>query len=308
VRHLFRVTSSLDSLLIGEDQILAQVRTGFRESNALGLSGRLLGPIFEHSFQVGKQVRSETELGRHPLSIVGVGMSLVAERFADRTPRLAIIGAGSTGALAARTATDAGLDVALVVNRSVDKASAVAAQCGARALSLEEFRRAPQHVDALVSATSSSSFVLDREVLLAMASGGPLLGLDLAVPRDLEPVDDERVELIGIDQLRAQAEDNQRKRRAAVADAEALIEAKLATLARRFSERRLSSVLADLREESTDILERELSHLSDGRLSELNDEERRAVERWARGAFGRMSHVPITALKRLADEIAGETH
>ena len=84
------------------------------------------------------------------------------------------------------------------------------------------------------------------------------------------------------------------------------MEAKLATLARRFSERCVSSVLADLHQESADVFERELALLFTGRLKELDDDERHAVERWARGAFGRLSHVPIWALKRLADELAGE--
>lgn len=306
VRHLFRVTASLDSLLVGEDQILTQVRAAFREAESAGLSGRLLGPVFEHAFQVGKQVRTQTELGRHPLSIVGVGLAMVAERFTARTPRIALIGAGSTGTLAARTADDAGLEVALVVNRSIEAAQRLADLYGARAMTLADFLRAPEHVDAIVSATSAPGFVLERPVLLALAERGPLVCVDLAVPRDVEPLDDDRIECIGLEHLRARAAENRRKRRSAVTQAEALVEAKLGTLARRFSKRRLTTVLADLHQESRDVLERELTQLFTGRLGELGADERRAVERWARGAFGRMSHVPISALKRLADEIAGE--
>jgi glutamyl-tRNA reductase len=311
-RHLFRIACSLDSLVVGEDQILAQVREAFARSEALALAGRLLGPLFECAFQLGKQVRTETELSRHPVSVVSIGVAWLAERWRSgsdgRAPRVAVVGAGRMGALVARSLREARIGEALFVNRSLAAAQSLAGEHGGRAVALEEFRSAEHAVDAIVSCTAAPGFVLDADTLRALArrtpSGRPLLAVDLALPRDLEPIADPAIERIDLDALRGIAERNRALRSAAAAEAEALVERKLEGYARRASEKTLARALAELSEESSEVLERELSQLFSGRLARLGDEDRRAVERWARAAFGRLSHLPISALKRLARQLA----
>ncbi len=309
-RHLFRVVSSLDSLVVGEDQILSQVRAAFEESRAFGLTGKILGPLFEHAWQIGKKVRSATDLARHPISVVSLGTAFLAQRLARcaTPPRIAVIGAGATGAHAARSLRAAGLAVALIVNRSPGRARELATEVGARVLSLEEFRNAPEPVDALVSATSASGYVLDRSSLCALAartpSGGRLVAVDLALPRDLEPVEDARIDRIDLETLRERAEANRARRAAAAAQAELLIEEKLEALAREQAQTEVAAPFATVLAEAREVFELELSRLTSGRLAHLGQRERQAVERWARVAFGRLSHVPLAALKRLARQDA----
>jgi glutamyl-tRNA reductase len=306
VRHLFRVACSLDSVVVGEDQILAQCRDAYAAAERAGLVGRILGTVFEQAFQVGKQVRTETDLSRIPVSVVSLGLDEIARRFEGAKPRIAVIGAGTIADLAARGASDQGMTVAVVANRGLARAQALAARCGAAATTVERFLADPGGVDAIVSATSAPGIVLGREALLAFAgrtpSGRPLVAVDLAVPRDVEPVDDARVTVIDIDRLRAAAASNLALRAAAAARAEALVQAKLEAFVRRATQSKLDEALADVRNESQSVFENELSHLFTGKLARLGPEERRAIELWARAAFGRVNHVPIRAIKRLASD------
>ena len=308
-RHLFRVSSSLESLVVGEDQILAQVREAYARSRAIGLVGNILASLFEGAFQVGKEVRSRTDLSRHPVSVVALGVSLLRERFHgdDLPPRIAVIGAGRTGRQVAHALADADLPAALVVNRTLDRAARLAAEMDARAVGLAEFRSGGEAVDAVVSATTAPGFVLAADELRRLArrtpSSRPLVALDLAVPRDLAPVEDPSLELLDLEDLRELARRNGALRGAAAVEAEALIEQKLDALAKRNAERRLAATLAEVVAESNEVFERQLRELSSGRLAHLGEEERLAVERWARTTFGRMAHVPLSTYKRLAHDV-----
>lgn len=308
VRHVFRVAASLDSVVIGEDQILAQVRDAYARSERIRLCGRLLGSVFEHAFQIGKLVRTETDLSRHPVSVVSLGVAAITRRFESARPRIALLGAGRMATLFAKSARDHGLAVDLVVNRSLANARDLAETCGARALSLEQFAQSNERVDVVAAATAAPGFVLRRELALELARrtplGRPLLAVDLAVPRDVQPVDHRRVEIIDLDCLRELALENRALRAAAVERAEALIEQKLDALERKEGRYALDSTLAELQSESSRVFERELSQLFTGRLAQLDEDERRAVERWARAAFGRIGHVPLAAIKRMALDAA----
>jgi len=313
VKHLFRIACSLDSLVVGEDQILAQVRSAFGQSRDVGLTGPLLEPLFEAAIQVGKKVRSETELCRHRISVVALGVAALDEHFTGSDPaearsaRVALIGAGETSRLAGLALRDAGWSVALVVNRSPGPARALAERLGARPLCLEEFRSGAEAVDIVVSATSAPGFVLAAADLRRVAKER-LIGIDLALPRDLEPQDEPdsgRFRLINLDTLRAQADDNRRLRAAEAVKAEVLIERKLDAFFRRATERRLEATVAEILAETGEVFEHELRGLANGRLAALSDEELRAVERWARSTFGRLAYAPLSAFKRLANELNG---
>jgi glutamyl-tRNA reductase len=306
-RHLFRVAASLDSLVLGEDQILAQVRASYAEAQALGLTGRILGPLFEQALVLGKRVRSRTDLSRHPVSVVSLGIGFLVERLQDLSaPRVAVIGAGATGAHAARALVAAGCTPAFVVNRSPARAQALAEELGARVLTLEALASGAEPLDGLVSATSHPGHVLDAVALARLAArarpGRRFVAVDLAVPRDLEPCDDPRLETIDLEHLRARAEENRRRRAAAAAEAEALIEDQLAQLLRERAVADVTGPFAALAAQAREAFELELTRLGEGRLAHLEARDREAIERWARSAFGRIAHVPFRALKRLARE------
>src|SRR5688572_21623095 len=273
VRHLFRVACSLDSVVVGEDQILAQCRDAYAAAERAGLVGRILGTAFEHAFQVGKQVRTDTDLSRIPVSIVSLGLDEITRRLDGVSPRIAVIGAGTIADLVVRGAADQGLNVAVVANRTLSRARALAARCGAGSMTIDAFLSDPGGIDAIVSATSAPGIVLGREALLAFASrtpsGRPLVAVDLAVPRDVEPVEDPRVAVVDIDRLRAAASDNLALRAGAATQSEALVERKLEAFVGRAARTALDETLADVRNESETVFERELAHLFTGRLALL---------------------------------------
>jgi len=308
VRHLFRVACSLDSVVLGEDQILAQVRDAFARCERAGLVGRLLGGLFEHAFQIGKQVRTETELSRIPVSVVSIGLEEIARHFADAMPRVALAGAGAMAELVVKNAADHGVKIAAIANRTLPRAQRLASLCGAQALTLDALLEQRGGFDVIVSATSMPGYVFDRARLSAFASrtplGRPLLAVDLAVPRDVEPIDAPRVEVIDMERLRAAAEGNRALRAAAAAQAEALIERKLEAFTRRATQSALNETIAEMRNESESVFEKELAQLFTGKLAHIPVDDRRAIEHWARTAFGRVSHVPISAIKRLAGDKA----
>jgi glutamyl-tRNA reductase len=308
-RHLFRVTASLDSLVLGEDQILSQVRGAYAEARALGLTGRILSLLFEQAIQLGKRVRTGTDLSRHPVSVVSLGVAHVLERLNGLPDaRIAVIGAGATGAHAARALSAAGRPPAFIVNRSPARARELADEVGARVLALDALRAGAEPLDALVSATSAPLAVLDAAALRRLAGrtrgGRRFVAADLALPRDLEPCDDPRLDVIDLETLRARAEENRKKRAAAAAEAELLVEEHVAQLFRERAVDEVTGSFSPIAEEARETFELELARLCEGRLAHLAERDRAAVERWARATFGRLAHVPFRALKRMAREDA----
>ena len=307
VRHLFRIACSLDSLVVGEDQILGQVRDAYRQADGFGLTGSLLTPLFDRAFHVGKHVRSHSDLSRHPVSVVSLAVASLVERAGGRSLRVALIGAGKMAEMLGKAARAAELRVVAVANRSPERARALAETLGARTLSLAELAGGAEPVDAVLSATSAPGCVLDSAALLQLAARAPtsvpFFGIDVAMPRDLEPVDDPRVELVDIEALRERAERNRQRRAEAAAKAELFVQRKVDAFLRRDSDPLVVRTLADFREASQEMLERELRALHGGNLDSLDRETRAAVVLWAREAFGRLSHLGFVAIKGLARDL-----
>lgn len=306
-RHLFRVAASLDSMVVGETEIVAQMRASLVRSQVIGLTGPLLEPLFECAFKTSKRVRAGTPLARAPVSVVASGVAVFRKSIALAKPRLAVVGAGVTGRLAAQKLREAGLAPALIVNRSLPRAREVAAEVGARALTLEAFRAEPEPLDGLVAATGASEPVLSRAELLALAErtpgGGPLVCLDLGLPRDLDVPACDAVHCIDIEALRSAEEVRRAQQSAAIAASERIIEAELDRAAEAQLERRLAVTLGDVLADSREVLEHEIAQLPHGRLRGLADDDLRAVERWARTVFGRLAHLPLSACKRMAHDV-----
>jgi glutamyl-tRNA reductase len=317
-RHLFRVASSLESLAVGEDQILSQVRAAFAFAERAGLTGPLLRPLFEQTFQVAKLVRARTELSRIPVSIASLACEAAGAAWqecgASEEPRVAVVGAGEMSRLVARTLLQTGWKVAWFVNRSMARAAELAVEHGGDALDLDRFRKGALPVDVIFSATSAPGPIFTRADLHALRSCSspdrPLIAVDLAQPRDFEPPDAEEaserekgrrtLQRIDLEALRERAEANRSRRAAAATHAEALIEERLASIPSRTRQRRVDSLLAELSQDSRELLESSLAELRTGRLAELDEEDIDLVERWARHTFARLNHLPIAALKRMA--------
>ena len=230
VRHLFRVATGLDSLILGEPQVLGQVKSAYQTARRANALKTPLDRLFQNAFAVAKRVRTDTQIGAHPVSVAFAAVKLAQQVFAelDRATVL-LIGAGDTIELAGRHLLDQRVRRLLVANRTLSHAQALASRFGGYALPLEELDRHLSEADIVISATASREPVLSVQSVrqaLKLRKQRPVFLLDLAVPRDIEPAvaDLDNVYLYTVDDLDRSIADNRRSRREAAEQAEAIIE------------------------------------------------------------------------------------
>jgi glutamyl-tRNA reductase len=191
VRHLFRVAAGLDSMLLGEAEILGQVREAYRFAHEHGATGPVLNRLFQGALEAGKRVRTETELGARPMSVASAGVKLAERIFGKLSERKALVlGAGTISEQVVSNLRDRGIAQLLVMNRSRDRADELAKQFGGNVIGWAEWDSALQSPDVVVSSVSAEEVVLQREIVeRAMAARGnrALFLMDLGVPRNIEP-------------------------------------------------------------------------------------------------------------------------
>lgn len=229
VSHLLRVASGLDSMVLGEPQILGQVKTAFQAASDSGSTGKLLGRMFQHAFAVAKQVRTDTAIGNSPVSVAFAAVSLARQIFSDLSDQTALlVGAGETIELAARHLHQHGVGRVIVANRTVERAHELAVQFDGYAIALTELANHLPEVDILISSTASPLPVLGKgtvERALKKRKHRPIFMVDIAVPRDIEPEVGELndVYLYTVDDLQGVVEESMRSRREAAEKAEEII-------------------------------------------------------------------------------------
>ncbi len=230
VRHLMLVASGLDSMVLGEPQILGQVKAAFTSAEACGCNGKLLGRLFQHCFSVAKQVRTDTAIGHSPVSVAFAAVSLARQIFSDLATQTALlIGAGETIELAARHLHQHGIGRIVVANRTVERAHSVATQFDGFAIALTEIVNHLPEADIVVSSTASPLPVLGKgavERALKMRRHRPVLMIDLAVPRDIEPevASLSDVYLYTVDDLQGVVDEGLRSRREAALQAQEIVD------------------------------------------------------------------------------------
>ena len=296
--HLFRVAGGLDSLVPGEGEILGQVRAAFEAGSA----GPFLDRLFRQALHAGRRVRLETAIGESPASVPSAAAALAQQVFGDLGGRrVLLLGAGKISSSAARNLRSRGAEIAVVANRTLAHGEELARQLGARAGSLDVLPAELEHADVVVSATSAAGHVLTRDdvaAVLRARKGRPLLLVDLAVPRDLDPAINELdgCFLYDVDDLEAVVEDTLSGRRGEAARAERLV----ADEADRFRDWQASlevvPTIASLRALVEEIRDRELAKAG-GRLSE---EERRHVESVTSQIVAKLLHLPTIRMKEAA--------
>jgi glutamyl-tRNA reductase len=230
IRHVFRVASSLDSMVVGESQILGQVKDAYRQAVEAGTIGRLLSQLMDRALSVAKRVRSETEIAHRPVSVSSVAVSLALKVFdslADKS--ILLVGAGEMSELAARNLVEEGASRIIVTNRTSERAEAVARSFGGTAVGFESFYEALAAVDIVICSTGSPDFVINAaETRRALRSRrkGPVLFIDISVPRNIDPrvAEMENSFLFDIDDLEAIVRANLHEREAEARKAEAIIE------------------------------------------------------------------------------------
>ncbi len=229
VEHLFKVASGLDSMVLGETEILGQLKKAYDLALQHRHSGNRLNKAFQRAFNVAKFIRTETNIQRGSVSVGSVAVELAEKIFTKLAGhQVMVIGAGDTSEKTARALLSRGAQSIIVTNRSPERASALAAELGGRAVPWDDWAREFPAIDIVISSTSAPHYVLDRpklEALMKLRKSRPLLLVDTAVPRDIDPAVNflENVYLYNIDDLQAIAEDYLRQRRSELAQCEAII-------------------------------------------------------------------------------------
>ncbi len=230
VRHLFRVACGLDSMVLGEPQILGQLKEAFRQADTAGAVGTSLGRLFQHTFAVAKKVRTDTEIGSSPVSVAYAAVSLASQFFSGFQRHTALlIGAGSTIELVARHLRGRGIGRLFVANRDFDRAQNLASQFDGFALPLSELAGTLPDADILISSTASTDFIVSKDLMesaIRSRKRKPVFAVDLAVPRDLDPAIQELddVYLYSIDDLDKVIMEGLSNRQSAATDANRILD------------------------------------------------------------------------------------
>ncbi len=308
VRHLFRVTAALDSMMVGEAQIAGQVKEAHEKAHETGILGGLLDQAFHEAFHLAKRVRTETELARRPVSLVTLVERRLSEHLASTSTPALILGAGEMAGEALKLIRKADPERRVIVaNRTEARAEELVAGDGkAHPLPLDPLLAAPPAVGVVVAATSSEQLLLGRDAVRGMRAqlpaDEPLLLVDLAMPPNLDPEAGalEGVDYVGIESLRREAEENRRLRLAEIDRCEALIEHQIEVFRRRLVDRALSPVARALHRSYREIADRTLEQALAKRLAHLEEEDRRAVEELTGYLLKRLVQVPLRGLKGAA--------
>ncbi len=230
VRHVMRVASGLDSMVLGEPQVLGQLKSAYSLAREIGTTGAVLSRLFEHSFSVAKRVRTETAIGENPVSVAYAAVSMAKHIFSDLAEnRALLIGAGRTVELVARHLQENGVRDIVVANRSLDRAEALADSFSGRAVSLSQIPSELPGADIVISSTGSQLPILGKgavEHAVRRRKHRPVFMVDIAVPRDIEPEVGELDDVFHytVDDLQDVIEENRRSREGAANEAEHLIQ------------------------------------------------------------------------------------
>jgi glutamyl-tRNA reductase len=299
--HLFRVAAGLDSLVPGEGEILGQVRTAFER----GSPGALLDRLFSHALHAGKKVRTDTAIAESPGTTSSAAAALAAQVFGNLAgSRIAIVGAGKIGTLAARRLIKRGASLTFVANRSSERGEQLAERLGGAPIPLERIVEAVEGADILVSSTSAPELVLRKDdvaAALPARKGRPLLLIDLAVPRDLDPAINDLADcyLYDIDDLEAVVQETLAGREDEFAKAEAIAVAEGERFSDWLATRDAVPAIRSVRERAEAIRRGELAKASP-RLAGLSEREREAVDSLTSRIVNKLLHEPILQLKEAA--------
>ena len=304
VRHLYRVASSLDSMVVGEAQILGQVREAYRAATEEQCTGPVLNRLFHTSLRVGKKVRSETGIGDSSLSVPHVAVKLAEEVFGTlRGRRTLVLGAGEMSELVIKHLKARGVTELRIANRTPERARLLAQRVGGRAVPFDALVDELSETDVVVSSTGAGEWVVHSETVAAALTRreDPLFFVDIAVPRDVDPVVQtlEKAFVYDIDDLQAVVERNADDRGGAAEKGEAMIAPAVVDFMSWLSTLHVVPLIQELKHGAEQIRRHELSRAL--QRMDLSPEEEAAVERMSHSLMNKLLHGPISELKALAE-------
>jgi len=306
VRHMMRVASGLDSLVLGEPQILGQMKSAYAVAREAGTIGPLLGRLFQATFNAAKQVRTDTAIGENPVSVAFAAVSLAKQIFSDlQRSQALLIGAGETITLVARHLHELGVKRIVVANRTLERASILAEQFGAHAVLLSDIPAELVRSDIVISSTASQLPILGKgavESALKLRKHKPIFMVDIAVPRDIEPevgeLDD--VYLYSVDDLHEVVAENLKSRQGAAQAAEEMVAIGADDFMVRLRELAAVDVLKAYRQQSERTRDEELQKAQRMLANGTSAED--VLVQLARGLTNKLLHAPSVQLKKLTAE------
>jgi glutamyl-tRNA reductase len=310
-RHLFQVTAGLDSMILGEAEIQGQVKRAYELAMVEGATGLILNRLFHGALSAGGRAREETGISEKGVSIPSVAVGLARRTIGDLSDRrVLVVGAGETAELVARALVTRGAATVFVANRHYDRAIGLAQRFGGDAVRFEELPEQLQSADIVVSATNSPHHIVERdglEQVMAQRSERPLLAIDLAVPRDIEPACREiaGVTVYDIDDVQQIVERNESGREAEARQAERIIDAELDRFEHWLGLQEVVPTISALREHGDEVVRRVLAE-NENRWESLSEADRERLGKMAEAIASRLLHDPTLRIRRSA--CSGESY
>ena len=295
IRHLFRVTSSLDSMVVGEPQVLGQVRRAYSIALAAGTAGRVLNRLVHHSFHVAKRVRTETGIGANAVSISYMAVELGKKIFSSLKGRSALlIGAGEMAELSARHLVNAGVSRVMLANRTAGKTDGLARELGGETVLFEDLASHLSEVDIVICSTAASEFVITAEMTRAALSkrrNRPVFLIDISVPRNIDPAVGRipNVFVFDIDDLESVISSNIREREREAERAELIVESEIMHFQQALRALDIGPTIGALRQKLQDIAKLEMTRQRN-RLGTLTPEQETAIEALLLATVNKISH------------------
>lgn len=311
IRHLFRVTSSLDSLVMGEAQILGQVKDAYRQALVLNATGIALNRLMHRAFRTAKRVRAETGIAANPVSVSFAAVELAKKIFGTLAgKKILIIGAGEMAELTGQHLIGNGAEEIAVVNRTVLQAAALAEKFHGKAMGLEALDEVLCDVDIVISSTGAPSYIVTGDMVrrcLRKRKNRLLFLVDIAVPRDIDPAADsiDNVYLYNIDHLQDIVDENMKNRRREALKAEQIVQEEVTHYASWLKELEAVPTIVSLRGKAESIVRIEMEKAS-GWMENLENTDREKVEALVNGIVKKMLHAPVTVMKEESAEFASQ--
>lgn len=305
IRHLFRVACGLDSMVLGEPQILGQLKDAYRQAQQAGSVGSQLSRLFQHTFSVAKKVRSDTDIGSSPVSVAYAAVTLANQFFAGFSRHTALlIGAGTTIELVARHLASKGIGRLFVANRDINRAQALASQFGGFALPISEIEGTLPEADILISATASTDPVISLEQMTKAVQARkhkPVFAVDIAVPRDIDPEVStlEDVYLYTIDDLNKVIIEGQSNREAAAVDANRILDDEIQRYLAMERSKEVAPIITELRDQG-DAIRKAVLKQARLRLNRGTDSDE-VLEYATASLMKKMLHQPSVRLREAGE-------
>lgn len=313
IHHLFRVASSLDSMVIGEPQILGQIKTAYGYAVEFGTAGLILNRFLHKAFSVAKRIRTETGIASNAVSVSFAAVELARKIFNQLDNKtVMIIGAGEMCELAARHFVSNGINKVLVTNRTLERAEKLAGELAGQAVPFDQFPNYLIEVDIVLTSTGAPNFILGHrqmEEVIRRRKQKPMFLIDIAVPRDIDPrVNDvSNVYLYDVDDLQEVVQANLKERHKEASKAETIVEQEIGQFYRWLENLEVKPTIIALRRRLDEIRQQEVSKTF-GNLKDLTDKQRKSIEAMSNALINKVMHKPIELLKNGQEQNGGEDY